>query len=129
MDDISTFPDLDPNFTEISGTRAVAEVLARGLMMPHSRLIEINDEPRAGRDLRRHLSKRYDARTPFLIRQDVAAEAKLDERVLSVETTVDGSEVLTTGKLRVRILGQTADGPFELEVSVSALNLELLKVA
>lgn len=127
MEDISTFPDLDPNFKAIGGTRAIAEVLARGLMMPHGRLAELHDEKRAGRDLRRHLSRRFDARTPFLIRQDVAAEAKLDERILSVNTEVDGSNVLATGKFRVRISGTSTIGPFQFEVDVSKLTVELLK--
>lgn len=130
--DVSTFlvagqpPDLDPNFTLISGARPIAETLARGLMQPHGQLVDINDTARAGRDLRKYLSKRLTKLTLLQMRQAIELEARLDERIDSV--VVDLSFDQSTNKVTVKLTVTSAEGPFDLVLAVDKVSVSVLSL-
>lgn len=120
--------DLDPNFTEITGPRAVAEVWARGLLMPHGQLVEIDeaeDARAAGVGLQRYLSARVDLHLLMRLKQAIEVEARLDERVdtASAAITYDPQ----TNRLEVRGTGRGANGPFRLVLGAGQLSTELLE--
>jgi hypothetical protein len=130
--DFSTFPtdgtpDLDPTFTPITGTLAVAQCIARGLMMPRGRLIDIGGDQRNGFYLRRYLAARITPKTIAEIKMGCQREALLDERVKTATATVTYDS--TAHKVSVSIVGMADEGPFELVVAVSQLTTELLKAS
>jgi hypothetical protein len=119
--DYSTFPDLDPAFREVTGPRAVAEAVARYLLMPPGTLPY---DPAAGFDLRGELSGGIDDGARMRIRAGVARQALRDERVEDVSVSVDLSG--DGQKVRVRVAGTTAEGPFTLTVAASGLDVAVL---
>lgn len=126
--DWSTFvggstPDLDPAFTEITGPQAVAETLARGLLMPRGRLVDINDTQKAGFDLRRFLSVRVTPLVLLQIKAGVEQEAHLDERVDTANVTVAMNQATST--LTITIRGTTNQGPFELVATTTKLKTDI----
>lgn len=128
--DVSTLSggvfDIDAEFRTITGARAVAECIARGLVMPRGKLVDIGDEPSLGFDLRTFTKRRVDARTLWLITQGVQREADADDRVESVDVKVQWIEQSST--LRVDIEGTTAAGPFAVVLSASELTVEVLRI-
>ncbi len=126
--DHSTFPggtpDLDPTFAVIAGTTAVAETVARGLLMPRGRLVDVGGDQSFGFWLRGYLAKRITALTLQEIKQGCEREALLDERVLSATAAV--AYDLSAQRLAVSMTGTTRNGPFDLVVSVGKLTAELL---
>ncbi len=130
--DVSTFPvggvpDLDPTFAPITGTLAVAETVARGLLMPRGRLVDINGEQRVGFWLRSYLGARIDARRLQEIKNGCEREARFDERVLTATAQVTHDSVTNT--LTIKLSGQTRAGPFSLVLAVGKLTSELLEAA
>ncbi len=129
--DFSTFlgagaPDLDPNWSPITGARAVAELIARGLMQRPGQLADMNDTYRSGRDLRRYMSKRLTQVGLLQMRQDIEREARIDERVESV--VIDISHDATANKATVKLAVKTALGPFDLVLAVSQLTVDLIAI-
>src|SRR5262245_42210422 len=130
--DFSTFvgedgiPDLDPTFTVIPGTstRAIAECLARGLYMPHGRLVEIGDEQDCGFDVRAFLSGKIATRELASIKRGVESEALRDERVDTV--TADVTYHPDGNRIEIVVEGDGAVGPFEFVLSITQLTVELL---
>ena len=126
----ATTPDLDPNFTEITGTRAVAEVWARGIIMPHGQLVEIDeaeDARAAGVGLQRYLSARVDRHVLMRIKQACEVEARLDERVDTANVAITFDPAISI--LKVDGSGTGADGPFRLVLAAGQLTSELLEAA
>lgn len=122
--DVSTFPDLDPTFTPISGRRAIAEAVARGLVMPHGQLLAIGDRPDCGYDLRSQLSARMTPDKEQRIKTAVEAEALRDERVLAV--TVSATYDAAARTLRVQLFLETSIGPFAMVLAVGEVTADLL---
>lgn len=119
--DISTpdASDLDPMFRLVSGTRGLAEALARRLVTPRGTLL---DDPAYGYDLRSRLN---DNLTPGDLAQlavDVRAELARDERVEDAAVTV----TFANSTLRVAAVVATAAGPFRLVLAVSSVTAEVL---
>jgi hypothetical protein len=131
--DFSTFagglaaPDLDPTFTPISGTLAIAQCVARGLLMPRGRLIDIGGDPRHGFYLRGYLSARITPRVLAEIKMGVQREALLDERVHTATATVTYDAA--AHKITIHLIGTSDEGPFELVLAVGQLTTELLQAS
>lgn len=113
--DISTPDgDLDPEFTEVTGSLAVCQALFRRYTTPLGRLFY---DPRYGCDVRQYLGAGLTpARRAQLIRAMVD-QAYLDERVDEVSVSiVDG----VNGAVTITVEGLTGDGPFRLVMAASA---------
>jgi len=126
--DLSTFvdgvADLDPTFAIITGPRVVAEALARRFMQEAGTL---EDDPRYGYDLRQETGARLTAVRRVRIAAKIVAQCQEDPRVLSATVAELTSD--TPGRFRVSVKVTLASGPFDLVLSVSAVTVEILKVA
>lgn len=120
--DVSTFPDLDPQFRPIAGQRAVAEAVARRWLTPLGGLVY--DET-YGEDVRALLNAGADSPRLQAIRAALVAQATADERVVSA--TVDLSLAGPTGSLTLTVRGrlESATGPFALVLTITQLNANL----
>ncbi len=121
--DISTFPDLDPNFTVKSGPAVVAEAVARRLMTPNGGGLFYDES--YGFDLRSYLNGALTTKTQSYVSSVVEQQALLDERVVDASANVTLNSA--TGKLRVDLNIETGDGPFELVLAISAVGIEILQ--
>lgn len=118
--DISTFPDLDPSFSLLSGPRVVGEAIARRLTTPPGSL---PDSSAYGYDVRQLLELELDEADLAEARAAIARQVEAEERVLGA----DGIEVfLVDERLSVRVQLVLAEGPFALTLQVSALSTSLL---
>jgi len=119
--DISTFPDLDPSFVALSGSRVVLEACARRLQTPRGALWAHSDY---GLDLRAWLNESFDAGAQAAMAAAIEAELEKDERVLGVQ--VAASLDHRTNALRIAVSIATSDGPFRLVLSVSRISVDVL---
>lgn len=126
--DIGTFqgpdanvPDIDPMFTTVTSTRAIAECVARRLITPHGWLI---GSPNDCYDVRQWLNRRVTSRDISQIQQAVANEARKDERVLtaSVSVSFDGR----TNTLSITVRGTSSQGPFQFVLNISQVTTQIL---
>lgn len=106
-----------------SGKRAVAEAIARRWGTPRGGLI---DDPDYGYDVSDLVNDDLDKATLARVAHFAKAEAEKDERVRSctvgIVQMIDQS-LLVTGTV------VTAEGPFQLVVSVSQVTVSLLQVS
>lgn len=129
--DVSTFAvltglaDLDPAFTLITDRRVVAEAIARRWITPRGSLG--TDDPNYGFDVRALLNDAITEPKRQLLQAMLAAEARKDARVLAIDVLVTFTE--QSGVLRIQAFVETALGPFELVLEVTALSATLLKAA
>lgn len=120
--DISTFPDLDPTFTLITGERVVAESIARRWTTPPGSL---EGEEDYGYDVRLHLNQALSPRDLFRIQSVLTQEAEKEERVEGVDVTVDHN--FSSGTLKVVGAIQTNDvGTFDLVLAIDKVSATLL---
>jgi len=112
--DISTYPDLDPAYTLITGPRVVAEAVARRWVTPRGGLFyDLN----YGYDLRQFLNAVITPGLASTIAVQCELEALKDERVLQAAVTVKQSAgQLAT--LTVNCLLTLATGPFQFVLTV-----------
>lgn len=118
--DVSTYTrsdgiaDLDPTFAIIDGPQVVGESIARLLMTRRGILASAPDR---GLDLEELQSRRLSQAGLRELHAAIEREVRSDDRVLDA-----GVEVLQTGPgtLQIRVLAQTAAGPFELVRQASA---------
>ncbi len=122
--DISCTDDLDPAFTQVSGTFALAQALSRRLITPRGGLFY---DPEYGLDLRAYLNAGITDGDGFAYRlaAQIEGECLKDERVGSVDAQVTFSSV--TEKLTVSLSGVASDGPFRLVLSISDVTVEILR--
>ena len=118
--DISTFPDLDPSFSVVTGPRVVVEAVARRLTTPRGSLI--GDEE-YGFDLRQLLHLDLSQRDEARVLAQLRAQAEADERVLGATVRLLRSSGDT---LRVVVRFSTLDGPFAFTLAVSAARTTLI---
>lgn len=119
--DVSCTTDLDPLFSVVSGTTAVAQALARRLQTPAGGLI---GDPDYGYDLRAWVNRPLGQRELFELRQAVVAEVLKDERVASAEVTVARTGSSLTVDVAVILLeGET----FSLVLAVTAVTVAVLQ--
>jgi hypothetical protein len=115
--------DLDPTSRRVSGARAVAFAVARRYVTRPGQLFWA---PHYGKRLADLLNAGLTARELGRHQAETAAEALKDERVLAATARLELDAA--TGKLRARVDGETADGPFRLVLAASAVSVELLAV-
>ena len=119
--DVSTFPDLDPTFAELTGPNALGQAIARRLMTPRGTL---DYDPDYGLDVRSLLSAAFDDRRVFSVRAQLQAEIEKDERVLSASVALEVVPEAST--LRAHVALETADGPFRLTLAIDSVTVSLL---
>ncbi len=110
----------------VTGARLVAEAAFRRLTTPRGMLRGGEEEANYGMDLSAEVGKtqREDRSLPGRITN----ELKKDERIESVTVDVVRTEEAKRVTLKVRIVAQTAAGPFTLRVSATTLTVELLEI-
>jgi len=118
--DISTFPDLDPAFTVISGPRVVIEALARRLTTPRGSLVS---DPDYGFDLRQLLHLDTTPQDEGRLLAQMQAQIEADERVLGASVRFVRSAGDT---LRVVVRFRTLDGPFAFTLAVADAGAAIL---
>ena len=114
--DVSTFPDLDDTFAQLSGPAVVAQHIARSLA-----------DSRYGVDLRQWLNDDFDAAKVFELEAAIEGQCLDDERVASATVTVtqpDMYSLQVTIQLSL-LTGQT----FAMVLQVSQVSVELLSVS
>jgi len=119
--DVSTFPDLDPSFATMSGPRVLGEAIARRISTPRGAL---HYAPNYGTDVRSYLN---DAVTPAKLAQwqrEIQAECQKDERVRSAAVSLSFQAQSQTMRITIGI--ETADGPFTLVLSATAVSVAVL---
>lgn len=118
--DWSCTSDIDAYGTVVSGPESVAQALSRRLITPFGGLI---DDPSYGFDLRGYVNAPLTRTAQQDIRTGVEAQCLSDERVDSVDVTVeiDGDE------LQVTVYPTLVDGEtFHLTFEVSSSNLSVV---
>jgi len=118
-----TGQDLSSPAVMASGNRCVAEAILRRWTTNQGDLI---DDPNYGRNLIDLLSRPLSPGQLAYEQQQAAAEAKKDERVKSATVTLSLS---IAGVLMIDATLVTANGPFHLVASVSAVSVQLLLVS
>lgn len=116
--------DLDPNGELVSGKACVAQDLAHRLSTPRGGLFY---DQSYGKDLRAYMEEGLTPERLAALPGEVSQECEKDERVESATVAVTYNNL--TEKLSVKISILTAEGPFELVLEVSALTVDILKVA
>jgi phage baseplate assembly protein W len=106
----------------VSGNTVVAQSILRRLTTPRGRLI---DDANYGYDLTQFLNAALTTAQLSQIAKQAAAECAKDAQVLRASLTV----MLTNGVLLVTGTVYTANGPFQLVLSVSAVTVALLQVS
>jgi hypothetical protein len=119
--DVSTFPDLDPEFFLHTGTRVLGESVARCYQTPQG-----SDTWRLewGRDLRRYLNEPMTPERLAQLQAEAEEGAELDERALEAVATATFNEPAATVLLSVRVV--TGAGPFLLTFSLDEVGVALL---
>lgn len=105
------------------GNQVVAEAILRRWTTSQGQLI---DDPNYGYNLTDLISDDLSARDIAYAQQQAAAQAQLDQRVLSATVAISLS---VQGVLSVNATIQTANGPFSMVVSVSNVSTSLLLVS
>lgn len=110
--------DIDADLSFGEGNLALAHDLARRLVTEPGGL---TDSPSYGYGLQLLLSTPVDAQS---VQRRIEEQCLQDERVRDVEAVITQSEDAST--MNVQIWIETADGPFEFTLDVSAVTVELL---
>lgn len=121
--DVSCVDDIDPTFALVRGPVAVAQALARRFITARGGL---HYDGTYGYDLRTYLNASIEPGDEFLIASAVEAQCELDERVASASADVRYDSLTET--LRVAIIADGDEGPFELVLGVSAVTVEILSI-
>lgn len=118
--DVACVDDIDPTFELVSGRKALVQALARRLATPRGGLFY---DGTYGYDLRAVLNASVeDFGGVYAIAAAVEAECQKDERVATARASVNfNRETLT-----VAVAIEGSEGPFDLVLSVDAVNVEVL---
>jgi phage baseplate assembly protein W len=120
--DLSCVSDFTPDFAVATGKRCVAESVARRYITPRGRLI---GDPNYGYDLTQFVNDDVGPADLARIEANAAAEAKKDERVQDAEVSIS---VTSAGVMIAKVTLETGNGPFVLVLSVTDVNVEILKL-
>lgn len=121
--DVSCWDDIDPLAVDLlpDDTNVVAQDAYHRLITPKGSLL---DDPDWGIDIldfiHQPASAAYLASLPGIVRSELAK----DDRIDSVEVTVT---LQPSDSMRISVRGETADGPFDFVVGVSASGTELVE--
>jgi hypothetical protein len=121
--DLSCWPDLDGSGALVSGYIQLGQALCRRLTCPRGGLLY---DPGYGTDIRGYLGETLAATTTSsLIQSAIEREVTQDERVFAAQAQV--TIVPAANMLVAHLTVQTADGPFNYVLAVTALSVTLLK--
>jgi hypothetical protein len=110
-----------------TGTRLVAEACYRRLITPRGTLRGGEDEANYGTDISTLVGENaaiVDA-IPGIVRTELLKDERIEEVNVTIARSQDGPAI----SLVIDIEGITAIGPFELQIGVSDVTTELLKVS
>ena len=118
--------DLDPMMRELDADDPllVAQTVLRLITIERG---TYPDDPNVGTNLFSWLRRPTDARFRASLEGAIAAEARRDERVLTLSVTVSPSATLDSA--RVTINGTCAKGPFRLALTLSKSGVVLQEIA
>lgn len=119
--DISAVDDLDRDFTLVSGETTLAQALARRLQTPRGGLFY---DPDYGYDVRELLLESLTAARISQAQAAISAECVKDERVVTATAAITFNAAEESLTIEVEI--ETADGTFDLVLSVDNVTVELL---
>jgi len=125
--DVSTFPDLDPTFTIISGQHVVGEACARRLYCPRGGLLYDSDY---GMDVRLLLNAGFTPQQAYVFKTALESECEKDERVIAASAVL--AYVNATNTLTATIRVQTSNATaFALTLTVTqvAVNITIIPSA
>lgn len=111
------------------GVRLVAEACYRRLITPRGTLRGGEDEANYGLDLTGFVGSTNPRQLEVKLPSLIAAELKKDPRVLEVVAEVTVTTVGPASTLTIEIAVETSDGPFELQLGVSGVTVELLGIS
>lgn len=122
--DVSTFVDgdLSPNFTLVSGERAIAESVLRLWLTKRTTLITDED---AGHQLLEHLSQAI-ADGDSSLESTLRLEALRDERVSSIDVAVEVDRAAETLTVTGVIHPADEADPFEFVFQITASRIDIL---
>lgn len=113
----------------VSGPRLVAEACFRRLNTPRGTLIGGEDEQNYGLDLADLIGSVATPSAEAALPGRIQAELLKDERVASVvvnvTSTMDSAGAVTWS---IDVEGDTAEGPFSLQIGVSEVTVDLLGI-
>lgn len=111
--------DIDPTGREVTGVLNVEQRLQRRLATRRGSLLSA---PNDGIDLRDEVNDSLDSLIGFTqLAAKVKTECMRDEEVLTA--TVTGGFIAATRTLTLRIFGETAQGPFDLVLSIDKVSV------
>lgn len=119
--DVSTFPDLDPGFSSMTGARVLAEAMARRFTTPRGSLV---GSPTYGVDVREWLNESMTRARLTEWARALEQEAEKDERIESAEVSLSYDSAAMA--LRISALLEAADRTFALVLVVTAVSLTIL---
>lgn len=112
-----------------SGRRLVAEACYRRLSTPRGMLRGGDEEANYGIDLSEYLGASRPKAAAASLPAIIESELRKDERVEQVDTTVTLTSNGVASELLLTIRVTTAEGPFDLQVSVDEVSVELLGIS
>ena len=119
--DVSTFPDLDPTFTIISGQHVVGEACARRLYCPHGGLLYDSDY---GMDVRLLLNAGFTQQQAYVFKTALESECEKAERVVSASAVLAYVNATNTMTATIRVLTSNATS-FALTLTVSQVGVNI----
>lgn len=113
----------------VTGPRLVAEALYRRLTTPRGTLRGGPDEANYGIDLTELVGSAATKRDAAALPGRIQAEALKDERIERVNVTVTQSVEGPSVAFAILIEAETSEGPFELQLLVSEVTVQLLNIS
>jgi phage baseplate assembly protein W len=110
----------------VSRLKNLGNGIARRLSTPRGSLPY---SPDTGFDLRDALNDGQTLAKLATYEAAIARECEKDDRVQAASVSVDTSNIISTGSLKVTIVLQTAAGPFKLVLSVTKVTVTILEAA
>ena len=112
----------------VSGVRVVAEAAYRRLTTPRGTLRGGEHEADYGLDLTEMIGSASTKATAASLPGRIKSELTKDERINAVEVQVTRSTDGPAETYIIKILGDTDEGPFDLQLLVGAVTVELLGI-
>lgn len=109
-----------------TGAQLVGEAVYRRLITPRGMLRGGEDEANYGLDLTEFVGSTSTKQDAAAAASRIKAELKKDERIIDVVVEVTPSTEGPETYFEVTINAETTEGPFDLQIGVSDVNVEIL---
>jgi phage baseplate assembly protein W len=120
--DVGCYPDLDPSFATVTALSVLGQDLARRLETPRGGLFY---DSQYGTDVREMVNDSITLTNSQKRQTEIASEVLKDERVRRVTVTINYSP---DASVLIKLMVETAAGPFTFILNVTAITVSLLKV-